>query len=114
MCCLFGILDYQGRLSLPRRRQMLAVLARECEARGTDAAGIAYCVNRHMTIYKAPMPAHLVNFQPRPRLILSWVTPAWLLKGTNTATTTTTRLRAEPEARPLRWPTTALSTTTSF
>lgn len=67
MCCLFGILDYQGRLSLPRRRQMLAVLARECEARGTDAAGIAYCVNRHMSVYKAPKPAHLVNFQPPAR-----------------------------------------------
>ena len=42
MCCLFGILDYGHTLSQRQREQMLSILAAACEARGTDATGIAY------------------------------------------------------------------------
>ena len=63
MCCLFGILDYQGRLSLKERQKILKVLSTECEARGTDATGIAYFVGTHLSIQKAPKPAHRMRFQ---------------------------------------------------
>ena len=63
MCCLFGILDYQGNLSLKERQKILRVLSTECEARGTDATGIAYFVGTHLSIQKAPKPAHRMRFQ---------------------------------------------------
>ena len=63
MCCLFGILDYKGQLSLKERQKILKVLSVECEARGTDATGIAYFVNDHLSIQKAAKPAHRMRFQ---------------------------------------------------
>ena len=62
MCCLFGILDYGHTLSLRQREQMLSVLAAACEARGTDATGIAYNDARALRIYKRPLPGHRMRF----------------------------------------------------
>ena len=42
MCCIFGMLDYGGNFTGRQRTAILSILATECEARGTDAAGIAY------------------------------------------------------------------------
>lgn len=58
MCCLFGILDCEGALSPSQRTFLLSVLSRECEARGTDATGIAYISRGGMSIYKRPLPSH--------------------------------------------------------
>ena len=62
MCCLFGILDYGHSLSQRQREQMLSVLAAACEARGTDATGIAYNDARALRIYKRPLPGHRMRF----------------------------------------------------
>lgn len=62
MCCLFGLLDYGRNLSLKQRQRMIRVLSIECEQRGTDATGIAYFVNQHLSIHKAPRPAHKMRF----------------------------------------------------
>lgn len=58
MCCLFGMVDYGHTLSAKRKGQILTVLATECEARGTDATGIAYNSHGSLRIYKKPVPAH--------------------------------------------------------
>ena len=42
MCCLFGLLDYGHSLTAAQKNHILAVLSTVCEARGTDATGIAY------------------------------------------------------------------------
>ena len=62
MCCLFGILDYGHTLSQRQREQMLSILAAACEARGTDATGIAYNDARALRIYKRPLPGHRMRF----------------------------------------------------
>lgn len=63
MCCLFGILDYEEKLTLKQRQKILRVLSTECEERGTDATGIAYYVGNRLTIQKAPKPAHKMKFK---------------------------------------------------
>lgn len=62
MCCLFGIIDYGQSFSGKQKSKMLSVLARACEARGTDATGIAYLYNKKMRIYKRPLPARKMRF----------------------------------------------------
>ena len=62
MCCLFGLIDYRRNLSARQKNHMLDILAAVCEARGTDAAGIAYNAGGKMRIYKRPWPAHLLRF----------------------------------------------------
>lgn len=47
MCCLFGMIDCHGRFSAREKAHILSVLATECEERGTDATGIAYCTHDH-------------------------------------------------------------------
>lgn len=42
---------------------MLSVLARECEARGTDATGVSYNSGGKLRIYKRPVPAHFLRFR---------------------------------------------------
>ena len=54
MCCLFGIMDTRGILSGKQKSRMLSILATECEARGTDATGIAYNRGGKLRIYKRP------------------------------------------------------------
>ena len=63
MCCLFGLIDYGHSLTGRQKNQMLSVLASACEARGTDAAGIAYNVGGALRIYKRPAPAHCLRFR---------------------------------------------------
>ncbi len=62
MCCLFGILDYNHSLSKRQMNRLLSVLSTACEARGTDATGIAYNYNGKLRIYKRPLPAHIMHY----------------------------------------------------
>ena len=61
MCCLFGLIDYRHSLSTRQKTHILSVLAASCEARGTDATGIAYHSKGRLRIYKRPVPAHLLR-----------------------------------------------------
>ena len=63
MCCLFGMIDCHGRFSARGKAQILSILATECEERGTDATGIAYCTHNHLSIYKRPLEAHRLHFR---------------------------------------------------
>ena len=63
MCCLFGILDYKQTLNQKQLNKMVAVLSKACEARGTDATGIAYNYNDRLCIFKRPLPAHRMHFR---------------------------------------------------
>ena len=63
MCCLFGIVDHRGYFSVKEKNHILSVLSAECEERGTDATGIAYCSNSHLSIYKRPLEAHRLHFR---------------------------------------------------
>ena len=58
MCCLFGLLDYGHSLTAAQKNHILAVLSTVCEARGTDATGIAYNTDNGLQMYKRPLPAH--------------------------------------------------------
>ncbi len=42
---------------------MVAVLSMACEARGTDATGIAYNYNDKLCIFKRPLPAHRMHYR---------------------------------------------------
>ena len=63
MCCLFGIVDHQSYFSVKKKNHILSVLSAECEERGTDATGIAYCSHDHLSIYKRPLEAHRLHFR---------------------------------------------------
>lgn len=63
MCCLFGLIDYGHSLSRGQRTHLLSVLAAACEARGTDAAGIAYHSRGQLHIEKRPGPAHKLRIR---------------------------------------------------
>ena len=58
MCCLFGLIDYGHRLTGRQKGQLIRALAVESEARGTDAAGLAYNSGGRLQIHKRPGPAH--------------------------------------------------------
>ena len=57
MCAIFGVLDYQGKLTPPQRIGLFRALADAAQARGTDASGVAYIHNGVVQIQKAPRPA---------------------------------------------------------
>ncbi len=63
MCCLFGIYDYGHSLTAAQKKSLASALAVASEDRGTDATGIAYNHNGHLTVYKRPYPAHLMRFK---------------------------------------------------
>ena len=63
MCCLFGLYDYGKSLSAKQKSRIISALAVAAEARGTDAAGIAYLSGSHLSIYKRPLPAHRLRFR---------------------------------------------------
>ncbi len=63
MCCLFGMIDYRHNFSGKQKSRILAILAKECEARGTDATGIAYNHAGKLRIYKRPLPARRMRFR---------------------------------------------------
>lgn len=52
MCGLFGLLDYQRRLSTDKRQNMLNALAIENEIRGKDAIGIAYYNKNRLRMFQ--------------------------------------------------------------
>lgn len=62
MCCLFGLVDYNNCLSVRHKEKIIKVLSKECEARGTDATGVAYIADDKIYIYKRPLPAHRMKF----------------------------------------------------
>lgn len=62
MCCLFGLIDYHHSLSTRQKNRILSVLAASCEARGTDATGIAYHSKGRLRVYKRPIPARFLRF----------------------------------------------------
>ncbi len=57
MCAIFGLIDYEHRLTTKAKEKILKVLSKECEVRGTDATGFAYNHNGFLSIYKRPIPA---------------------------------------------------------
>lgn len=63
MCCLFGLLDYKNSLNQKQKNKIISILATACEARGTDATGIAYNCNNRLCIYKRPIAAHKMRFK---------------------------------------------------
>ena len=63
MCCLFGFYDYGHSLSAKQKSRLVSALAVAAEARGTDATGIAYLANSHLSIYKRPSPAHRLRLR---------------------------------------------------
>ena len=62
MCCLFGILDYKGKLSVRQKTRLVTELAISAEDRGTDATGIAYISRNRLHVFKRPLPAHNMRF----------------------------------------------------
>ena len=75
MCCLFGLIDSRNQFSAKEKSRILSVLATECEERGTDATGIAYCSHRHLSIYKRPIAAHRMGSVFRQTAGSSWAIP---------------------------------------
>ena len=63
MCCLFGLMDHRGVLTVKQKNRMLSVLATAAEVRGTDATGIAYNSGGKLCIYKRPWPGHFMHFR---------------------------------------------------
>lgn len=63
MCCLFGMIDLHQRFTGRQKSRMLSILATACEARGTDATGIAYNSHGKLRIYKRPLPAHRMRLK---------------------------------------------------
>lgn len=63
MCCLFGLVDYGNKLSIRNKENIIRVLSKECEARGTDATGVAYMTGNKMTVFKKPLPARKMKFK---------------------------------------------------
>jgi len=62
MCALYGWLDCGKKLPHKLIKKLTQALANAAEERGTDAAGISYVKNGHITIYKRPKPAHKIKF----------------------------------------------------
>lgn len=79
MCCLFGLIDYGHGFTGRQRAHILSVLSAECEARGTDATGIAYNTGGKLCVYKRPLPAH--------QLRLHLPNDAWAVMGHTRMTT---------------------------
>lgn len=63
MCCLFGFVDYEHKLSRKQRTKLLTALSIASEERGTDATGIAYNHGGKLNIFKRPVPAHKLWFR---------------------------------------------------
>lgn len=66
MCSLFGLLDFEGRLTPAQRLQIFRALGNAAEVRGTDASGVAYVQNGALQIQKAPRPAHKMRWHIAP------------------------------------------------
>ena len=63
MCCLFGLIDHSGALTVREKARAIHSLATAAEARGTDATGIAYRSRGRLHVYKRPLPGHCLPFR---------------------------------------------------
>ena len=63
MCCLYGLIDSQSRLSARQKTRILMVLGTACEQRGTDATGVAYISRGKLRIYKRAVPARRLRLK---------------------------------------------------
>lgn len=66
MCAIFGLLDFEGKLTPSERLAIFKALGKAAEARGTDATGVAYVQNGTIQIQKAPRPAHRMKWRIPP------------------------------------------------
>ena len=66
MCAIFGVLDFQGKLTPTQRLSLFRVLANAAQIRGTDASGVAYVQNGTIQIQKAPRPASKMRWRIPP------------------------------------------------
>ena len=69
MCAIFGLLDFQGKLTPAQRRVIFRELANAAQIRGTDASGVAYVQNGAVQIQKAPRPAHKMRWRIAPEAV---------------------------------------------
>ena len=65
MCCLFGLIDPQQRLTGNQKSRIMHTLAIAAEARGTDATGVAYTAGGRIVIHKAPVAGRRLRFSLR-------------------------------------------------
>ena len=63
MCAIFGVLDFQGKLSPAQRLALFRELANAAQIRGTDASGVAYVQRGTIQIQKAPKPASKMRWR---------------------------------------------------
>ena len=63
MCAIFGLMDYEGRLTTAQRLQIVKALGTAAEVRGTDATGIAFFQRNRLCIQKAAKPAHKMKYR---------------------------------------------------
>ena len=63
MCCLFGLIDYGNIFTSKEKNRIIKLLSTECEARGTDATGIAFNTSTGLHIFKRPVAAHLLWYR---------------------------------------------------
>ena len=66
MCAVFGLLDFEGKLTPSERLMIFKALGKTAEVRGTDATGVAYVQNGSIQIQKAPKPAHKMRWRISP------------------------------------------------
>lgn len=66
MCAVFGLLDFEGKLTSSERLMIFKALGKAAETRGTDATGVAYVQNSSIQIQKAPRPAHKMRWRISP------------------------------------------------
>ena len=62
MCSLFGMIDFNKKLNVFERHNIIRTLSKECEVRGTDATGISYVCHDGLHVYKKAVKASKFNF----------------------------------------------------
>lgn len=112
MCCLFGMIDYRGSFTGRQKTRLLSTLAAECEARGTDAAGVAYCAGGSLRVYKRPVPAHALRFRIPDHVPVVLGHTRMTTQGSQKKITITTPFSELREGGALLWPITVCCTTT--
>ncbi len=91
---------------------MVRALAEASEARGTDAAGIAYNVGGTLQIHKRPGPAHTIHFTvPKASKVIMGHT-RMATQGSALKRKNNHHSLAKPAGRALRWHIMASYTTT--
>lgn len=62
MCAIFGLCDYNKKLNVFERHNIIRTLSKECEVRGTDATGVSYVCHDGLHVYKKAVKASKFNF----------------------------------------------------